>query len=92
MLAGRYINSALGTIAVRCKGAGVVFDFGVFVNEVGSRSNLDGTTSFITTAPGINGLEYVVGTNGNRRGLILRDNQHEYVYLENWLGCPPCDL
>ena len=83
MLAARYINPALGTIALGHKGATVVFDLGVFVSEVGSRANPDGTTSFITTVPGMNGLEYVAGSSGNKRTLTLRDMQHEYVFLEN---------
>ena len=83
MLAARYINPALGTITVGHKGATITFDLGVFVSEVGSRTNPDGTTSFITTVPGMNGIEYVAGGSGNKRTLTLRDMQHEYVFLEN---------
>ena len=83
VLAPRYVNPALGTIIVARKGTSVAFDFGVFVSEVGSRVNPDGTTSFVTTVPGMNGLEYVVGGRRSQRTLTLRDMQHEYVYLEN---------
>jgi len=31
----------------------------------------------------MSGFEYVVGTQGSKRSLDLRDNQHEYVFLEN---------
>jgi hypothetical protein len=82
LLAAHYENPALGTITVKHKGTSVVFDLGAFESEVGSRSNPDGTTSFITTVPGVNGLEYVAGTNGGKRSLITRDSQHEYVLLE----------
>ena len=47
-----------------------------------SRVNPDGTTSFITVAPGLTGVEFVVGTKDERRTLTLRDAQHEYVYVQ----------
>jgi CubicO group peptidase (beta-lactamase class C family) len=81
-LAARYVNSALGTINVARSAGRLVFDMGVFQSEVGSRTNPDGTTSFITTVPGMNGFEYVAGTSGSKRTLTLRDMQHEYVFLE----------
>lgn len=49
--------------------------------RVASRKNLDGTISFITTAPGITGFELVVG-GGAKRTLVMRDAQHEYVFDE----------
>ena len=48
-----------------------------------SRKNPDGTTSFITTAPGISGLEFVVGESGGKRTLVLRDAQHQYAFSES---------
>jgi CubicO group peptidase (beta-lactamase class C family) len=83
VLAAHYVNPALGTITVGRKGSTTVFDLEVFASEVGSRVNPDGTTSFITTVPGMDGIEYVAGTSGNKRTLTLRDMQHEYVFLEN---------
>jgi CubicO group peptidase (beta-lactamase class C family) len=83
MLAPRYVNAAIGTISVTRNRDRLVFDLGAFLSEVGSRANPDGTTSLITTAPGMNGLEYVAGASGNKRTLTLRDMQHEYVFLED---------
>jgi len=83
MLAPRYVNAAIGTISVTRNGDRLVFDLGAFPSEVGSRANPDGTTSLITTVPGMNGLEYVAGVSGNKRTLTLRDMQHEYVFLED---------
>ena len=37
--------------------------------------------SFLTPVPGMNGFEFVVG-NGEKRSLIVRDAQHEYVFNE----------
>ena len=81
-LAPRYVNAAVGEITVLKNGGAVFFDFGEFSSEVGSRKNPDGTTSFITVVPGMNGLEFVVGRSGDKRALTLRDAQHEYVLEE----------
>ena len=58
-----------------------MFDFGEWRSEVASRRNPDGTVSFVTTAPGVIGFEFVVGS-GATRTLIVRDAQHEYVFTE----------
>lgn len=80
-LAPHYAHAALGDIKVEHPGSATVFDFGEWKSEMASRRNPDGTTSFITIAPGITGLELVVGS-GDTRTLILRDAQHEYVFEE----------
>jgi CubicO group peptidase (beta-lactamase class C family) len=80
-LAARYASTALGEIAVSRGEAATVFDFGEWKSEVASRHNPDGSVSFITIAPGVNGFEFVVGA-GARRTLVLRDAQHEYVFDE----------
>ena len=61
-LAARYSNAALGEIAVSRKGAATIFDFGEWKSEVGSRTNPDGSVSFLTIAPGLIGFEFVVST------------------------------
>lgn len=78
-LATHYANDALGEITVRRAGAATAFDFGEWKSEVASRHNPDGTVSFLTTAPGIIGFEFVVGA-GPQPSLIVRDAQHEYVF------------
>ncbi len=80
-LALRYKNAALGEITVKAKGGATVFDFGEYASEVATRTNPDGTISFITTVPGLTGLESVVGVVAERT-LTLRDPQHEYVFTE----------
>jgi hypothetical protein len=37
--------------------------------------------SFVTTAPGLIGFEFVVGS-GEKRTLTTRDAQHEYIFTE----------
>jgi CubicO group peptidase (beta-lactamase class C family) len=83
-LAPRYHNDALGDIAVsRDKGV-TYFDVGEWKTPVASRHNPDGSVSFITITPGITGLETVVGgAAGDKRTLVIRDAQHEYVFTEN---------
>ena len=78
-LAARYSNPALGEIAVSRAGGATTFDFGEWKSEVASRKNPDGTISFLTTAPGISGVEFVVGS-GPKKTLVTRDGQHEYVF------------
>jgi len=78
-LAPHYSNASLGEIAVSRPSGSTLFDFGEWKSEVASRVNPDGTVSFLTTAPGMQGLEFVVGK-GEKKTLTLRDAQHEYVF------------
>jgi CubicO group peptidase (beta-lactamase class C family) len=78
-LAPLYANAALGEIAVSRANGTTLFDFGEWRSEVASKKNPDGTISFITTAPGISGFEFVVGA-GPKKTLVTRDAQHEYVF------------
>ena len=81
-LAANYTNADLGHIAVRREGKNTVFDFGLWSSRVASRKNDDGTTSFVTVDPTLDGIPFVVATRTGKRALVLRDGQHEYVYLE----------
>lgn len=79
-LASRYTQPEVGSLAVLRRGADTVFDFGVWRSAVATRQNEDGTTSFITTDPGLEGLEFVARPGGAKDALILREEQHEYIY------------
>lgn len=81
-LARRYRNEALGEVAVGQEGGATTFDFGEWKSEVASRRNADGSSSFVTIAPGLSGLEFIVGEGDGRRTLITRDAQHEYVFTQ----------
>ncbi|MGO9829779.1 MAG: serine hydrolase domain-containing protein [Myxococcaceae bacterium] len=78
-LAKRYHNDALGDVLVTEAGGVTTFNFGEWRSEVASKKNPDGTVSFVTTVPGMSGVEFVVGS-GPSRTLITRDAQHEYVF------------
>ncbi|MEZ5313286.1 MAG: hypothetical protein R2862_06315 [Thermoanaerobaculia bacterium] len=92
-LAARYACPELGTLDVRREGGGAIFDVGEWKSAVASRANDDGTISFVTIDPTLDGFEFVVasgestgGSNadrGRKRRLIVRDAQHEYVFEES---------
>ena len=81
-LATRYASKSLGDLKVERGAGGIVFDFGEWKSAVASRKNDDGTISFITVDPTIEGFEFVAGTREGKRVLVVRDGQHEYVFTE----------
>lgn len=81
-LAPGYRSQALGSVAVLRSGSDVTFDMGEWRSKVASRKNDDGTTSFLTVEPGRDGFEFVVAEREGKRALVVRDAQHEYVFLE----------
>ena len=81
-LAARYEHPTLGAIVVKRAATRTRFDFGEWASEVASRTNADGTLSFVTVAPGADGFDFVVGTEQSRRTLTLREAQYEYVFVE----------
>ena len=81
-LANRYHNPELGTLDVDRSGSGVNFRFTAWGSEMGSHRNADGTTSFISSSPGMTGLEMVVASKDGKRAMVIRDSQHEYVFSE----------
>jgi CubicO group peptidase (beta-lactamase class C family) len=78
-LAVHYHNDAMGDIEVRRDGDRTVFDFGEFRSEVASRENPDGSISFVTIDPGVDGFEFVVSDDEGKT-LTIRDAQHEYIF------------
>jgi hypothetical protein len=60
-----------------------IFDFGKWRSAVASRKNDDGTTSFISVDPTVNGFNFVAGERDGKRALIVRDAQHEYAFVES---------
>ena len=85
-LARRYRSAELGELTVLHKGRDTVFDFGEWQTAVASRRNDDGSISFISIHPGLDGLEFVVDDADGKRGkraLVIRDGQHEYRFTEH---------
>jgi CubicO group peptidase (beta-lactamase class C family) len=84
-LASGYSSPALGAFRVRAEAGATIFDFGKWHSSVASRKNDDGTTSFISIDPTVDGFNFVVGERDGRRALTIRDAQHEYVFVESAL-------
>lgn len=82
-LADHYASTKLGNITVEHEGANTVFRFDGWKSMVASRKNDDGTTSFLTIDPTRRGFEFVEAERNNKRALIIRDGQHEYVFTED---------
>ena len=81
-LAKRYSSKELGELAVLNQDGATTFDFGEWKSTVASRKNDDGTISFITIDPTVEGFEFVVAKRDGNRALIIRDGQHEYTFTE----------
>ena len=81
-LASAYRNAELGPLTVTRNGDKVSFRFTAWGSEMLTHRNTDATTSFLTVTPGLQGVEFVVGSNNGKRTLITRDSQHEYVFTE----------
>jgi CubicO group peptidase (beta-lactamase class C family) len=80
-LAAHYKNGSLGEILVtHTPGGKTLFDFGEFKTEVATIKNPDGTISFSTIVPTVDGLAFVASTAGDKPTLTTRDGQHEYVF------------
>ncbi|MEX2262919.1 MAG: serine hydrolase domain-containing protein [Bryobacteraceae bacterium] len=81
-LAARYTSPELGELAVRRQKSSTVFDLGEWRSSVASRKNDDGTISFMTIDPGGAGFEFVESKRNDKRALIVREGQHEYIFTE----------
>jgi CubicO group peptidase (beta-lactamase class C family) len=81
-LASRYVNPALGELRVEIAEGATTFDFGSWRSAVASRRNRDKTTSFVTIDPAANGWGFVADERNGARVLIVRDAQHEYLFVE----------
>ncbi len=81
-LAAHYVSPQLGTINVKKSGDSTVFVWDGGESRMASRKNDDGTISFINADPPLSGLEFVRSEKDGKRALIIRDAQHEYVFVE----------
>jgi CubicO group peptidase (beta-lactamase class C family) len=81
-LATGYSSPVLGAFRVRVEDGATIFDFGRWHSSVASRKNDDGTTSFISIDPTVDGFIFVVGERDGKKALIIRDAQHEYAFVE----------
>jgi hypothetical protein len=81
-LAAHYVNAELGNIDVKRSGGQTVFAWDGGESKMATRKNDDGTISFINADPRLSGFEFVKSEQNGKRTLIVRDAQHEYVFIE----------
>ncbi len=81
-LAAHYVNAQLGNITVTKSAEDTVFTWDGGESRMATRKNDDGTISFINADPPLSGFEFVKGEKDGKRALIVRDAQHEYVFVE----------
>jgi hypothetical protein len=81
-LARHYVNAQLGNITVKRSGEHTVFAWDGGESRMATRKNDDGTISFVNADPPLSGFEFVKSERDGKRALIVRDAQHEYVFVE----------
>jgi CubicO group peptidase (beta-lactamase class C family) len=81
-LAAKYRNDVLGDMKVNQSGHDVEFQFDEWHSQVASRTNSDGSTSFITLGGDMANTESLAGKLHGKRTLTLSDGVHDYVFAE----------
>jgi CubicO group peptidase (beta-lactamase class C family) len=81
-LAPHYINAQLGNINVKRSSEYTIFVWDGGESRMATRKNDDGTISFVNADPPLSGFEFVKSEKDGKRALIVRDAQHEYVFVE----------
>lgn len=82
-LAASYRNPDLGTLRIERKDGVARLHAAPWSTTLVTRKNPDGTVSLVAVDPGgIQGLALVVGSEGGKRTLTLRDAQHVYIFTE----------
>jgi CubicO group peptidase (beta-lactamase class C family) len=82
VLAARYRSPQLGTITVTQRGGRAHLRTAHWGSELAFRRNADGTASYVTIDPGIEGIEFVRDDKAPTPTLLLRDAQHEYRFVK----------
>jgi len=81
-LAPRYVNAQLGNLGVKRSNGQTIFVWDSGESRMATRKNDDGTISFINADAPLSGFEFVRSEKDGKRALIVRDAQHEYVFVE----------
>lgn len=81
-LAAAYRSAELGTLRVERSADLVRFRFTDWESDVALKRESDGSISWVTISPSIQGFAFVPATVGGKRTLKLIDAQHEYVFVE----------
>jgi hypothetical protein len=82
-LANSYVSPDLGKLAIVRRGPVLSMTAQAWQADVALRKNDDGTLSLVTTSPGLEDLDFVIGKDTmGKRTLTTRDGQHLYVFTE----------
>jgi hypothetical protein len=81
-LATHYVNAELGNINVKRSGEQTIFVWDGGESRMATRKNDDSSISFINADPPLSGFEFVRSEKDGKRALIVRDGQHEYLFVE----------
>ncbi len=81
-LATAYRSAELGVLQVERSADAVRFRFTDWASDVALKREADGSTSWVTISPSIQGFAFVPATVDGKRALKLIDAQAEYVFLE----------
>ncbi len=81
-IATHYVSPDLGSLTFSRSAKGLVATNGVWDMPMATRTNPDGTVSLVSAGTGLIGIEFVITNDGGKRGLSVRDGQHEYRYTE----------
>ena len=79
-LATRYNNPSLGEMTVERDAAGVTFRFSSVSSRVGTRTNPDGSVTFVMVDPATFNWRLRARPAGDHDELVMRDAQREYVF------------
>ncbi|MCE4556428.1 serine hydrolase domain-containing protein [Roseateles cellulosilyticus] len=80
-MAAAYASPELGHIKIARRAGKLRFQFDHWSSEVALRRNEDGTQSYITIDPGVEGIEFLRDDKAGAPTLVLRDAQHEYRFV-----------
>lgn len=81
-LATTYRSAELGILRVERKPGSVTFHFTDWSSDMAQKRESDGSTTWLTISPSIQGFGFVPTMVDGKRALKLNDAQHEYVFFE----------
>jgi CubicO group peptidase (beta-lactamase class C family) len=81
-LCAEYGNPILGKLIVRMEGDGAVLDAGEWKSRVGQKKDSDGTFKLVLLDPPRVDLEFLPGSKGRARTLLLETAQQKYLFVQ----------
>jgi CubicO group peptidase (beta-lactamase class C family) len=76
-----YTSVELGPLNLSREGKELMFNFRSMKTPIGTRRNDDGSISAVALDPALLYFPLVIGSEGDKPTLTVRDNQHEYKFI-----------